>query len=86
MNKRGFFVILSGPSGIGKGTVAARIREMFPEIVPSISATTRSIRPGEEEGVHYFFKTQEEFDRMIADGEILESSLRNGAELDTVRA
>ena len=86
MNKRGFFVILSGPSGIGKGTVAARIREMFPEIVPSISATTRSIRPGEEEGVHYFFKTQEEFDRMIADGEILEYATIYGNRYGTPRA
>ncbi|MBQ3864694.1 MAG: guanylate kinase [Clostridia bacterium] len=86
MSKRGFFVILSGPSGIGKGTVAARIREMFPEIVTSISATTRSIRPGEEEGVHYFFKTQEEFDRMIADGEILEYATIYGNRYGTPRA
>ncbi len=65
-------LVLAGPTAVGKGTVAAHIRENHPEVMLSVSATTRHERPGETEGVHYFFVSDAEFDRMIADGELLE--------------
>ncbi len=64
--------VLAGPTAVGKGTVAAYIRENHPEIVLSVSATTRAPRPGEVEGKHYFFVDDDEFDRMIDEGELLE--------------
>ncbi|PRI12285.1 guanylate kinase [Leucobacter massiliensis] len=64
--------VLAGPTAVGKGTVAAYIREHYPDIRLSVSATTRAPRPGEEEGVHYFFVDDERFDRMLAGGELLE--------------
>ena len=65
-------VVLAGPTAVGKGTVAAAVRETHPEVWYSVSATTRPPRPGEVDGVHYWFVSDEEFDRMIADGELLE--------------
>ncbi|MFC4225342.1 guanylate kinase [Lysinibacter cavernae] len=64
--------VLAGPTAVGKGTVATYIREHYPEIALSVSATTRAPRPGEVEGKHYYFVTDAEFDRMIAEGELLE--------------
>jgi guanylate kinase len=64
--------VLAGPTAVGKGTVAADIRERYPEVWISVSATTRKPRPGEVHGVHYLFVDDAEFDRMIADGELLE--------------
>ncbi|MDX6262573.1 MAG: guanylate kinase [Kribbellaceae bacterium] len=64
--------VLAGPTAVGKGTVAADIRERFPEIWISVSATTRKARPNEVHGVHYLFVSDEEFDRMIGDDELLE--------------
>jgi guanylate kinase len=64
--------VLAGPTAVGKGTVAAYIREHYPEIGLSVSATTRAPRPGEEEGKHYFFVDDEGFDRMLASDELLE--------------
>jgi guanylate kinase len=57
---------------VGKGTVSAYIRDHHPEVQLSVSATTRSPRPGEVDGVHYYFVTDLEFDRMVAEGELLE--------------
>ncbi|MCU1552419.1 MAG: guanylate kinase [Glaciihabitans sp.] len=65
-------VVLAGPTAVGKGTVSAYIREHHPEIHLSVSATTRAPRPGEIDGVHYFFVSDAEFDRMIANHELLE--------------
>ena len=64
--------MLSGPSGVGKSTVLARIREDYPQLWPSVSVTTRRPRPGEVDGREYFFVDDQEFDRMIAAGELLE--------------
>jgi guanylate kinase len=64
--------VLAGPTAVGKGTVAADIRERYPDVWISVSATTRKPRPGEVHGVHYLFVDDTEFDRMIADGELLE--------------
>jgi guanylate kinase len=65
-------VVLAGPTAVGKGTVSAYIRENYPEIHLSVSATTRAPRPGEIDGVHYYFLSDAEFDRMIAEREFLE--------------
>jgi guanylate kinase len=64
--------VLSGPSGVGKGTVVAEVRRRHPEVWVSVSATTRRRRPGEVDGVHYHFVTDEEFDRLVRDDELLE--------------
>ncbi|MDO9395918.1 MAG: guanylate kinase [Herbiconiux sp.] len=65
-------VVLAGPTAVGKGTVSTYIRENFPEVLLSVSATTRAPRPGEVEGVSYYFVSDEQFDRMIEQGEFLE--------------
>ncbi|MCX4536367.1 guanylate kinase [Streptomyces sp. NBC_00841] len=64
--------VLSGPSGVGKSTVVAHMRKVHPEVWLSVSATTRKPRPGERNGVHYFFVDNDEFDKLIANGELLE--------------
>jgi guanylate kinase len=64
--------VVTGPSGAGKGTLIARVSPRFPELAVAVSATTRPQRPGEEDGVHYYFLTREEFDRRIDAGEFLE--------------
>ena len=70
--KKGLIIVISGPAGSGKGTVVKALREKMPTLGISVSATTRAPRPGEVEGVHYYFITKEEFERRIASGEILE--------------
>jgi guanylate kinase len=78
--------VLAGPTAVGKGSVAADIREHHPEVWISVSATTRSPRPGEEDGVHYWFVSDEEFDRMVAAEELLEWALvHNSARYGTPR-
>jgi guanylate kinase len=69
---RSRLVVLAGPTAVGKGTVAAHIAQQHPEIHLSVSATTRAPRPGEVEGRHYYFVDDAEFDRLVADGELLE--------------
>jgi guanylate kinase len=64
--------VLAGPTAVGKGTLTAWLREHHPEIWISVSATTRRQRPGEVDGVHYHFVTDEEFDRLVAQDELLE--------------
>jgi guanylate kinase len=64
--------VLAGPTAVGKGTVAASVRTHHPEVWISVSATTRAPRPGEVDGVHYWFVSDAEFDRMVAGGELLE--------------
>lgn len=71
MNK-GLLIVLSGPSGVGKGTVCAALRQKTTELIYSVSATTRNPRPGETDGVNYFFKSRQEFERMIQQDELLE--------------
>lgn len=69
---RGRLVVLAGPSGVGKSTVVKALRPELPALFFSVSATTRSPRPGEVEGRDYHFVSDSEFDRMIAAGELLE--------------
>lgn len=71
-------VVLAGPTAVGKGTVAARIRETHPEVWVSVSATTRAPRPSERDGVHYHFVDDGEFDRMQVAGELLEWAVVHG--------
>ena len=71
-NGRGTLVVISGPAGSGKGTVLGELMEMHPNYVFSVSATTRSPRPGEIDGKHYFFITRGEFERRVAEGDFLE--------------
>ncbi|MCA1781111.1 MAG: guanylate kinase [Dermatophilaceae bacterium] len=68
-------VVLAGPTAVGKGTVSAYIREHFPEVWLSVSATTRPPRPGEVNGRHYLFVSGEEFDEMVERGDMLEWAL-----------
>ncbi|WP_427018016.1 guanylate kinase [Pseudarthrobacter sp. P1] len=70
--------VLAGPTAVGKGTVSTFIRDNYPQVWLSVSATTRKARPGEVEGVHYFFKSPEEFDSLIADGDFLEWAVVHG--------
>ena len=65
-------VVLAGPTAVGKGTVAAYIREHYPDVQLSVSATTRAPRPGEIDGTHYFFLDDEQFDRMVEAHQFLE--------------
>lgn len=64
--------VLSGPSGVGKSTVVAHLRQVNPDVWLSVSVTTRSPRPGERDGVQYHFVTDEEFDRLVAENQLLE--------------
>jgi guanylate kinase len=72
MNRRGVCLVLSSAPGVGKTSVSRALLEMEPDLSLSISATTRPRRPGELDGVHYFFKTQPDFDAMAEGGELLE--------------
>lgn len=70
--------VLAGPTAVGKGTVSAAIRARYPQIWLSVSATTRAPRPGEVDGVHYRFVGEEEFSRLIEDGQMLEWAVVHG--------
>jgi len=69
---RGRLLVLSGPSGVGKSSVVSRLRSRHPDLVFSVSATTRAARSGEVDGVHYRFVDRAEFEAMIARGQLLE--------------
>jgi guanylate kinase len=86
MTERPRLTVLSGPSGVGKSTVVAHMRKEHPEVWLSVSATTRTPRPGEQHGVHYFFVTDEEMDKLIANGELLEWAEFAGNRYGTPRA
>ncbi len=86
MQRKGVLVILSGFAGSGKGTIIRELLEKYDNYALSVSATTRSPREGEEEGVHYFFKTEEEFKEMISKGELLEYANYVGNYYGTPRA
>lgn len=72
MSERGILIVVSGFSGAGKGTIMKEIMRRYDNYALSISATTRKPRPGEEDGREYFFKTVEEFEKMIAKDELIE--------------
>lgn len=70
--------VLAGPTAVGKGTVSTYIRDNYPQVWLSVSATTRAPRPGEVDGVHYFFKSAEEFERLVDQGAFLEWAVVHG--------
>lgn len=76
--KQGRILIVSGPSGVGKGTIVREVMKDNPSLQFSVSATTRAIRPGEVEGKSYYFVTKEQFEAMIAAGELLEHACYAG--------
>ncbi len=85
--RRSRLTVLAGPTAVGKGSVSADIRAHHPEIWISVSATTRAPRPGEVHGVHYWFVSEEEFDRLVADDALLEWAVVHGqARYGTPRA
>jgi guanylate kinase len=78
--------VITGPSGVGKGTLIRGLLERIPELELSVSATTRAPRPGERDGVHYHFLPAAEFDRRIADGEFVEHAGYSGNRYGTLRS
>jgi guanylate kinase len=80
----GVFVI-TGPSGVGKGTLIRLLRERVPELALSVSATTRQARPGETQGEHYHFISDEEFARHVAAGDFVEWAEYSGRRYGTLR-
>lgn len=77
-NKKGDLIVISGPSGCGKGTIAKKLKETNKSVWYSISMTSRSPRPGEENGIDYFFVTREEFENRVKEGKLLEWAEYNG--------
>ena len=77
--RRTRLTVLAGPTAVGKGSVSADIRAHHPEVWISVSATTRAPRPGEQDGVHYWFVSEAEFDRMVDEDELLEWAVVHGA-------
>ena len=75
---RGRVVVVAGPTAVGKGTVTRRLLEKYPEVYLSVSATTRDPRPGEVDGIHYFFWSPEQFDDAVNNGDMLEWALVHG--------
>ena len=75
---RGRLVVVAGPTAVGKGTVVARIRERHPDVKFSVSATTRAPRPGEVDGEHYRFVSDDEFDRLVETKQMLEWAVVHG--------
>ena len=77
--------VLSGPSGVGKGSVVQVLRRRHPHVWLSVSVTTRAPRPGERDGIEYTFLTQEQFDAMVEAGDLLEHDAHLGASYGTPR-
>jgi len=78
--------VITGPSGVGKGTLIRSLRERVPELELSVSATTRAPRPGEEDGVAYHFLTDADFQRRVDAGEFVEHATYSGRRYGTLRA
>nr|WP_240898665.1 guanylate kinase [Kocuria sediminis] len=79
--------VLAGPTAVGKGTVSTYVRDHYPQVWLSVSATTRAPRPGEVDGVHYFFVSDEQFDALARDGQLLEwAVVHNSHRYGTLRS
>ncbi len=86
VKQKGLLIVLSGPSGVGKGTVCSYLREKQDDIIYSVSATTRNPRSGETDAENYFFKTRQEFEQMIKEDQLLEWAEYVGNYYGTPRA
>ena len=86
MSRRGLLIVLSGPSGCGKGTVVGKLLTARNDVCVSVSCTTRAPREGEREGVHYFYKSREQFTDMIRDHALLEYAEYSGTYYGTPKA
>lgn len=82
---QGSLLVISGPSGVGKGTLVKEVLPLFQDLTLSVSMTTRSPRPGEVQGVNYFFVTREEFESLTREGAFLEYAVYNGNYYGTPR-
>jgi guanylate kinase len=85
-HREGLLFVVSGPSGAGKGTIVQQLLSRLDQVTLSISMTTRSPRPGEQHGVHYFFVTRDQFEQAIAQGQMLEYARYNQQYYGTPRA
>ena len=85
MSARGKVFVITGPSGVGKGTLIAKLLEAIPELELSVSATTREPRPGEVDGRDYHFLSPEEFERRVEAGDFLEHAAYTGNRYGTLR-
>ena len=86
MKNKGIMAVVSGPSGVGKGTICTYLAQKYDDFFLSVSATSREPRPGEKDGVHYYFKTQNEFDSMIDNDELFEYARYVGKSYGTPKA
>jgi guanylate kinase len=88
MNKLDYrsVIVIVGPSGVGKGTLIRELKDQIPELTYSISATTRPARPGEEDGVNYYFLSKEDFHRKVDAGEFIEYAEYSGNWYGTLRS
>ena len=84
--RRGMLLVISGPSGTGKGTLCERLLRSDPSIMFSVSATTRKPREGEVDGVHYYFMEDEQFDRLLAEDAFLEHATVHGHRYGTLKS
>jgi guanylate kinase len=78
--------VITGPSGVGKGTLIRGLLEQMPQLQPAVSATTRTPRPGERDGVDYHFLTSEEFEQRVRDGAFVEHATYSGNRYGTLRS
>ena len=85
MHKIGKTFIVSGPSGVGKSTVLHALFQGRDDLYFSVSATTRAPRPGEQEGVDYYYRTREQFQKLIEDDEVVEHNFYNGNYYGTLK-
>ncbi len=86
MENEKYLFVVSGPSGVGKDTVIGLLRKEHPEIGKTVSATTRAPRSGEQEGVNYYYRSEEQFLAMVANDEIIEHNFYSGHYYGTLRS
>ncbi|MBE5811916.1 MAG: guanylate kinase [Clostridiales bacterium] len=84
--RKGMLLVISGPSGTGKGTLIEKLMKEDPTLVFSVSATTRAPRPGEIDGVHYHFVSNEKYDALVAEGAFVEYATVHGNRYGTLRS
>ena len=86
MSKKGQLIVVSGPSGVGKGTVLGAYLAGRENVAYSVSATTRAPRPGEQEGVDYYYRTREQFQQLLENDQVVEHNFYNGNYYGTLKS